>query len=675
MLLDFDAEDARARHAKLSREISRHDALYHTDDNPEISDAKYDKLRRELEDIESKYPDLKTDESPTNKVGGAIKDGFSKITHAVPMLSLGNAFNDEEVAEFVVRVQKFLGQASGIEIFAEQKIDGSSCSIRYENREMVSAATRGDGAVGEGITENIKTISNVPRTLPDDAPDVLEVRGEVFMPKSSFAALNAERESKGEALFANPRNAAAGSLRQLDVSITASRNLKFFGYALGDVSRPIAQTQQGICERLEQWGFETAHPQKLAKNTDALLAYYNDIMMQRADLEYDIDGIVYKVNDLTLQDRLGFISRAPRWAIAHKFPAEQAITKINDIVIQVGRTGALTPVAELEPVTVGGVVVSRATLHNEDEMTRKDIRIGDTVQIERAGDVIPKISKSIEHLSSSTPFVFPTHCPICDSIAAREGDMAVRRCTGGLICPAQAIERLKHFVSRNAFDIEGMGDKVIRAFFDDGLIKTPADIFTLQSRDKGSLTPIRAREGWGPQSAAKLFDAIEKRRTITLEKFIFGLGIRQVGQATAKRLASHYLNIDVLKASLNYEELIEIEDIGPAVATDILVFFNEPHNQDEVERLQDELEILDFVPPQSIDSPFAGKTVVLTGTMVQMTRAEAKAKLETLGAKVSGSVSSKTDYLIAGADAGSKLKKAQELGIRTLLEDEFIRQL
>jgi DNA ligase (NAD+) len=662
-------------HNQLVREINRHDALYHTDDNPEISDAEYDKLRRELEDIEAKYPDLKTDASPSNKVGATIKDGFSKITHAMPMLSLGNAFNDDEVTEFVARVQKFLGQSGDIEIFAEQKIDGSSCSIRYENRKLVSAATRGDGSVGEDITANIKTISNIPQILPDDAPDVLEVRGEVYMPKSSFKALNDERDANGEQLFANPRNAAAGSLRQLDSGITAKRNLKFFGYALGQISAPIATTQQGICNQLEQWGFDTAHPQKLAKNTDELLEYYNDIMMGRSDLEYDIDGIVYKVNDLGLQDRLGFISRAPRWAIAHKFPAEQAITKINDIVIQVGRTGALTPVAELEPVTVGGVVVSRATLHNEDEMTRKDIRIGDTVQIERAGDVIPKISKSIEHVADSAPFIFPTHCPICDSLAIREADEAVRRCTGGLICSAQAVERLKHFVSRNAFDIEGMGDKVIRAFFDDDLIKTPVDIFTLKARDKESLTPIRAREGWGPQSATKLFGAIDEKRVIPLEKFIFALGIRQVGQATAKRLASHYLNIDVLKSSLNYDELIGIEDIGPAVATDIIAFFDEPHNRNVVAQLQDELDIQDYIPPQVSDNPFAGKTVVLTGTLHQMTRAEAKAKLESMGAKVSGSVSSKTDFVIAGTDAASKLKKASELNIPTLDEDEFIEKI
>jgi DNA ligase (NAD+) len=672
MLLDFEVEDARDRHAYLSKEIHKHDALYHTHDAPEIADAEYDLLRRELENIEAKYPDLKNEQSPSHKVGATIKDGFSKITHAVPMLSLGNAFNEDEVQDFITRVQKFLGTNGNISIFAEQKIDGSSCSIRYENRIMVSAATRGDGSVGEDITANIKTLSGIPLSLPDDAPDVLEVRGEVYMPKSSFKTLNDERAEQGVQLFANPRNAAAGSLRQLDVSVTAKRNLKFFGYALGEVSSPIATTQKGICDQLKIWGFDTATPQSVAGSLDELLDYYNQIMMDRAGLEYDIDGIVYKVDDLDLQSRLGFISRAPRWAIAHKFPAEQAITKVNDIIVQVGRTGALTPVAELEPVTVGGVVVSRATLHNEDEIIRKDVRVGDTVKIQRAGDVIPKITESVSHMDNSKVFVFPQTCPICGSQAVRDEDEAVRRCTGGLICDAQAVERLKHFVSRNAFDIEGMGDKVIRAFFDDGLIKTPADIFTLQNRDKKTLTPIRAREGWGEQSAKKLFDAINDRRIITLDRFIFALGIRQVGQATAKRLASHYLTLDKIRFELNFDALIDIEDIGPIVARDIIAFFGEDHNQQVVQTLASELTIEDFKPIQISDSVLNGKTVVLTGSLSKMTRAEAKFKLETMGAKVSGSVSAKTDYVIAGTDAGSKLKKAQDLDITVLSEDEFI---
>lgn len=659
------------RHAVLVREIHRHDALYHTQDNPEISDADYDALRRELEAIEAQYPDLITPDSPSQKVGAAVADGFSKITHAMPMLSLGNAFFEEDAQDFIDRVKRFLGAEQAIAIFAEQKIDGSSCSLRYENRKLVSAATRGDGQVGEDITANIKTIKNIPQSLPADAPDVLEVRGEVYMPKSSFMALNAEREEKGEQKFANPRNAAAGSLRQLDSRITAARNLKFFGYALGQISAPIADTQQGIRDRLSSWGFDVPSPFVVADNMAGLMEYYNDVMSLRATLEYDIDGIVYKVNDLGLQERLGFVSRAPRWAIAHKFPAEQAITILKDITIQVGRTGALTPVAELEPITVGGVVVSRATLHNQDEIERKDVRVGDKVLLQRAGDVIPQIVKSMDHKPASMPFVFPDHCPVCGSVAIREEDEAVTRCTGGLICAAQAVERLKHFVSKSAFDIDGMGDKVVKAFWDRGLVKNPADIFTLEARDKQSLTPLRAWEGWGDQSAKKLFDAINNRRTITLERFIYALGIRQVGQATAKRLAQTYLGLDALMQPLDHEALLAIDDIGPAVAKDILAFFAEDHNRDVIAALRAEITVEDYVPVQTIDSPFTGKTVVLTGTLTEMTRAEAKAKLESLGAKVSGSVSAKTDYVIAGADAGSKLKKAQELNVAVLSEGEF----
>jgi DNA ligase (NAD+) len=668
-------DNMKERHASLVAEIKRHDALYHTHDNPEISDADYDALRRELDEIESHYPELITADSPSQKVGGAVKEGFSKITHALPMLSLGNAFSEDDVVDFIDRVKRFLGTSDDIEIFAEQKIDGSSCSLRYENRQLVSAATRGDGQVGEDITANIRTLNSVPHSLLKDAPDILEVRGEVYMPKSSFLKLNAEREKQGEQKFANPRNAAAGSLRQLDSNITAARNLKFFGYALGEVSKPIATTQTGIREQLNAWGFDVPSPVAMGVDIQTLMDFYNHIMQIRPDLEYDIDGIVYKVNDLALQDRLGFVSRAPRWAIAHKFPAEQAITTLREISIQVGRTGALTPVAELEPITVGGVVVSRATLHNQDEIERKDVRVGDKVLLQRAGDVIPQIVKSIEHLPDSQKFVFPDHCPVCGSAAIREVDEAVTRCTGGLICEAQAVERLKHFVSKNAFDIDGMGDKVIKAFWDRGLVKNPADIFTLEAQDKQSLTPLRAWDGWGDQSARKLFDAINKRRIISLERFIYALGIRQVGQATAKRLASHYLSIHALLEPLDHDALIEIEDIGPAVAKDIIAFFSEDHNREIIERLLNEITVEDYVPPQTVDSVFGGKTIVLTGTLTQMTRAEAKAKLENLGAKVSGSVSAKTDYVIAGLDAGSKLKKAQELNVPVLSEDEFIEKL
>lgn len=664
-------ENVKTRYQDLIDQIRHHDDLYHAKDAPEISDAAYDSLRRELLQIEADHPDLIRADSPSQTVGAAPAEGFKKITHSKPMLSLGNAFSAEDVADFITRVKRFLGTEDPIPFFAEQKIDGSSCAIRYENRRLVSAATRGDGTTGEDITANIKTLANVPKTLPADAPDIMEVRGEVFMPRASFETLNRDQADKGGKIFANPRNAAAGSLRQLDSTITAARHLKFFGYALGQVSAPIATTQKGIKDQLAAWGFETPDPVALAATAEDLMAYYNRIMTLRPDLDYDIDGIVYKVNDLALQDRLGFVSRAPRWAIAHKFPAEKAVTVIRNITIQVGRTGALTPVAELEPITVGGVVVSRATLHNEDEIARKDIRIGDKVSIERAGDVIPKITESLEHMEGSEPFIFPDTCPICGSDAIREVDEAVRRCQGGLICAAQATERLKHFVSRNAFDIEGMGQKVIEQFWAEGRVRSPVDIFTLEEREKGSLTPLKHAPGWGDLSAQNLFQAINDRRTIALDRFIYALGIRQVGQATAKRLAGYYLSLNAFIETANEEELLAIDDIGPAVAKDIIEFLKEPHNQEVLAGLQAQLTIEDFKPVAVSDSPFSGKTIVLTGTLEGMTRAEAKAKLESLGAKISGSVSAKTDYVIAGADAGSKLKKATELGVTILSEEDL----
>lgn len=686
MLLDLDKEDAKARHQKLVKDIKRHDALYHTHDKPEISDADYDALRRELDKIESEYPEFITTDSPSQNVGAAPAAGFNKISHTVPMLSLANAFYDEDVQDFIDRVKRFLGTDDKIEFIAEQKIDGSSCSIRYENRKLVSAATRGDGNVGEDITSNIKTLKGIPHELPSDAPNVIEVRGEVYMPQAAFQKLNKDRVEKDEAVFANPRNAAAGSLRQLDPTITAERSLRFFGYALGEISAPIADTQTGVRQKLMNWGFDAAEPIILSSDIEKLMEYYNQIMTMRPDLDYDIDGIVYKVNRIDLQERLGFVSRAPRWAIAHKFPAEQAITRINAISIQVGRTGTLTPVAELEPVTVGGVVVSRATLHNEDEIERKDVRVGDKVVIQRAGDVIPQVVKSLpeERQPDSKVFVFPDHCPICGSLAIREEGEVAKRCTGGLICDAQAVERLKHFVSRDAFDIEGMGDKVIRAFWEEGRIKTPADIFRLKENDKTSLTPIRAKEGWGDLSADNLFAAIENRRVIPLQRFIYALGIRQVGQATAKRLAAHYTSLDNWKNAMitaqdhegeAYADLLNIDDIGPSVAEDLIGFFAEDHNLSVLSDLQNELTIEDYVRIQTSESVFTDKTVVLTGTLSQMTRAEAKAKLETLGAKVSGSVSAKTDYVIAGEDAGSKLKKAKELNVDVLSEDDFIAMI
>jgi len=688
MLPDLGREDARARHAGLVKEIRHHDTLYYAHDNPDISDAHYDALRRELEKIEEKHPELITRDSPTQIVGTAPAVEFNKIIHTVPMLSLGNAFTESDVLDFIDRIKRFLGSNDDIVFLAEQKIDGSSCSIRYENRQMVSAATRGDGSVGEDITANIKTLKNVPHQLPMDAPDVIEIRGEVYMPQEAFKKLNADRADKGEQLFANPRNAAAGSLRQLDANITASRSLRFFCYALGEVSTSIAVTQLGIRNKLISWGFEAAEPVVQTYDPAKLMDYYNHIMTIRTDLDYDIDGIVYKVDRIDLQERLGFVSRAPRWAIAHKFPAEQAITRINAITIQVGRTGILTPVAELNPITVGGVVVSRATLHNEDEIIRKDIRVGDKVVIQRAGDVIPQVVRSLpeEREEDSTPFNLPDYCPICGSLAIREEGEVAKRCTGGLVCSAQVVERLKHFVSRDAFDIEGMGDKVIRSFWEEGRIKTPADIFRLKAKDQDSSPPLHVKEGWGKLSADNLFASIEKRRVIPLHKFIYALGIRQIGQATAKRLAAHYVSlqnwVDAMREaneddqSSVYADLLGIDDIGPSVADDLVGFFSEQHNLDVIQDLAHELIVENYVDVRrTTESVFTGKTVVLTGKLIQMTRAEAKAKLEIMGAKVSSTISTRTDYVIVGEDAGSKLKKATELQIPLLSEGDFIAMI
>ncbi len=684
-LFDMDQEDARARYAALIKEIEKHDLLYHQQDSPEISDAAYDALRNELEALEKQYPELKTDQSPSAKVGAAPAKGFRKVRHKVPMLSLSNVFTEEEFFEFRERVLNFLNldKDHDLEILAEPKVDGLSCSLRYENRQFVQAATRGDGYEGEDITENVKTITDVPKSLPKDAPDILEVRGEIYMRRGDFMALNQKQEEEGKQVFANPRNAAAGSVRQLNAEITKSRPIHLFGYALGEVSTPFAKTQKEIRDKLSAWGFSLPEPSYVGKGPKEALKYYTEIEKERSDLPYEIDGIVYKVNDLALQERLGFVSRAPRWATAHKFPAEKAVTVLKDIDIQVGRTGVLTPVARLEPISVGGVVVSNATLHNKDEIERKDIRIGDHVIIQRAGDVIPQVLGFVEEKrkKGAKKYIFPDHCPVCNSLAIREeGEVAVR-CTGGLICDAQVVERLKHFISRNAFDIEGMGTKVIEAFWADGLIKAPADIFTLEKRDKNSLTPIRARDGWGEQSAKNLFESINARRDIELNRFIYALGIRQIGEATAKRLAASYGMLEALQSAMQaaqdheseaYQDLLNIEDIGPSVADDLIGFFAEPHNIDVLNDLTAELSIKPYDAPDMEDSPVAGKTVVFTGTLETLSRAEAKAKAESLGAKVAGSVSKKTDYVVAGADAGSKLKKAKELGVNVLSEQEWI---
>lgn len=670
-LFDLAALDAKIRHADLVKEIRRHDALYHGSDAPEISDADYDKLSRELEELEAKYPDLITKDSPSQKIGAAPSSGFGKVKHSVPMLSLSNAFSEEDLQEFVARIRKFLGLAETdpVDFVAEPKIDGLSCTLRYENRKLVQAATRGDGEEGEDITANIRTIADIPQELPPAAPDLVEVRGEIYMGRKDFAALNARLEAEGKKIFANPRNAAAGSVRQLDSKITASRPLRFFGYALADNLH--FETQEAVRNALKDWGFHLP----IIPQDGTLMDFYNTVRQLRPTLDYDIDGVVYKTNRIDYQKRLGFVARAPRWAIAHKFPAEQAITKLNAIEIQVGRTGALTPVARLEPITVGGVVVSNATLHNEDEIARKDVRIGDMVVIQRAGDVIPQVVEVLldKRPASSVPYVYPDHCPACGSLAIREEGEVIRRCTGGLICPAQAVERLKHFVSRLAFDIEGLGSKIIEEFWEKGIVKTPADIFRLETIE--ITPPLREWEGWGEKSVANLFASIQQRRTIALNRFIYALGIRQIGEATAKRLAAHYGSWRVVRSALqagDREDLLSVEDIGPSVADDLLGFFAEPHNLEILNDLESFLSIQDYIRPQTHNSPVVGKTVVFTGTLVKMTRAEAKVRAESLGAKVAGSVSAKTDYVVAGEDAGSKLKKAVELNVPVLSEEAWL---
>lgn len=668
----------------LAKEIAYHDEKYHGEDSPEITDAEYDLLRRRNEEIEKNFPDLVRGDSPSLKVGAAALSKFEKVTHSVPMLSLSNAFSDEDMVEFDERVKRFLGTQNSISYWAEPKIDGLSCSLRYEDGILVQAATRGDGETGENVTQNIKTIKEIPHTLKGKFPRVLEVRGEIYISKIDFLALNKEQEEKGKKIFANPRNAAAGSLRQLDSSITAKRPLRFFAYALGEFSNDlIIETQEELRHKIEAWGFVPNNPTRLCFSLNDIETYYKEMEELRPTLHYDIDGIVYKVNDTLLQSRLGFVSRAPRWAIARKFPAEKSQTLLKNIFVQVGRTGSLTPVADLEPVGVGGVMVSRATLHNEDEIERKDIRVGDTVIIQRAGDVIPQIIGHIpeKRPSNSVKFTFPTHCPECGSIAVREEGEVARRCTGGLICPAQAVERLKHFVSKYAFDIEGLGDKIIKEFYEEKLIQNPADIFKLHATNNTLLNPLEKREGWGAKSVENLFNAIEQKRTIPLDRFIYALGIRQIGQATAKKLAIQYHSLTQLreemikaydKESASYNDLLSIDDIGPAVADDLIGFFQEPQNLHILDALEKELTIEDFIFEIDTDNPVAGKTVVFTGTLEKLSRDEAKAQAERLGAKVGSAISAKTDYLIAGEKAGSKLKKAQELGVPVLSEDEWI---
>jgi DNA ligase (NAD+) len=677
-------EEAAAELERLAREIAHHDRLYHQNDAPEISDAAYDELRARNDALEARFPRLKRADTPSERVGAAPSSGFKKVRHSVPMLSLANAFGEEEVRDFLARIVRFLDLDGPPEILAEPKIDGLSCALHYRQGQFQLAATRGDGATGEDITANARTIDEIPEALSGrDWPEILEVRGEVYMRREDFAAFNRQQENSGGKIFANPRNAAAGSLRQLDPTITRERPLRFFAYAWGHTSEPLGETMAEARERLHAWGFHVTEPSALCRSPEELIGFHQRLLAQRPELPFDIDGLVYKVNRLDLQQRLGFVSRAPRWAVAHKFPAERAETILREIAIQVGRTGALTPVAILEPITVGGVVVSRATLHNEDEITRKDLREGDHVIIQRAGDVIPQIVAVVPERrpAESEPYVFPEICPECGSHAVREDDEAVRRCSGGLICPAQAVERLKHFVSRHAFDIEGLGDKQVKFLFESGRIKAPGDIFRLQAIDGQGAPPLSAQPGWGALSAENLFRAIDDRRLVPLDRFIYALGIRHIGRENARLLARYYASASRLRTALTdaqdseseaYRELVGIDGIGPIVALSLLAFFAEPHNQAVLQDLMDTLEIEDLVLADTSDSPVAGKTVVFTGKLETFTRDEAKARAEGLGAKVAGSVSRNTDYLVAGPGAGSKAKKAEELGVHILSEEDWL---
>ncbi|PWE34317.1 DNA ligase (NAD(+)) LigA [Maritimibacter sp. 55A14] len=734
----LDETAARAELDRLAEALNAANRAYHTEDAPRISDAEYDALKARNAAIEDAFPHLKRADSPSEQVGGPVADGFAKVTHAVRMMSLGNAFEDAEVAEFDARVRRYLGLEDGapLAFTAEPKIDGLSLNLRYEGGRLVQAATRGDGETGENVTANARTVDDIPERL-DDAPEVLEVRGEVYMSHEDFAALNGRQSERGDKTFANPRNAAAGSLRQLDARITRDRPLRFFAYGWGELSEPLAGTQYDAIARLAELGFRTNPLTVRCDGPDGMLAQYSAIEQGRATLGYDIDGVVYKVDDLDYQRRLGFRSTTPRWALAHKFPAETAWTRLEKIEIQVGRTGALSPVARLTPVTVGGVVVSNATLHNEDYIAGrdaggnpirggKDIREGDWVQVYRAGDVIPKVADvDLEKRpEDAAPYAFPTVCPECGSDAIREEGDAVRRCTGGLICPAQAVEKLRHFVSRAAFDIEGLGAKQVEQFYRDGWIAEPADIFTLAERFGSGARQLKNREGWGEKSASNLFEAIDEKRKIDLRRVIFALGIRHVGEVAAGDLARHFgtwesfaVGVEAaipaahahraaaeavgaeqaaakvegrrarvtetreavwaeadlpMGAKVAWDDLVGIDGIGATVAASLADAFAQEAERASIDRLIAHLDVRPDEPPDTEGSPVAGKTVVFTGTLEKMTRAEAKARAEALGAKVSGSVSAKTDLVVAGPGAGSKAKKAAELGIETVDEDGWL---
>ena len=689
---------AREDLARLASLITEANRAYHGNDAPDLTDADFDAMKHRNAAIEARFPSLKRADSPSDQVGAAPSEGFGKIKHDVRMLSLENAFDAADITDFDDRVRKFLGLSSAVSYTAEPKIDGLSLSLRYVNGRLTQAATRGDGETGENVTDNARTIADIPQRLQgDNIPALMDIRGEVYMSHADFAALNARNAAKADKTFANPRNAAAGSLRQLDASITASRPLRFFAYAWGALSDPLAKTQSGAIARLHDLGFQTNPLTTLCNGPDAMLAQYRAIEAQRATLGYDIDGVVYKVDDLALQTRLGFRSSTPRWAIAHKFPAELAWTRLESIDIQVGRTGALSPVARLKPVTVGGVVVSNATLHNEDYIQGRDsrgnpirqgrdIRVGDWVQVYRAGDVIPKIADVdlAQRPATSTPYQFPDLCPDCGSPAIREPGDAVRRCTGGLICPAQAVERLKHFVARGAFDIEGLGAKQIEAFFNDSdlPIKTPADIFTLAARDTAQpLRKLKNRDGWGEKSVTNLVAAIEDKRQIPLNRLIFALGIRHVGDSSASLLANHYTSWATFEAAMTaaeigsgpeWRDLTAIDGVGDVLAASLVTAFHHPAERAAIDALAAHLSVQDAVQNAPSDSPVAGKTLVFTGTLEKMSRAEAKSRAEALGAKVAGSVSAKTDLVIAGPGAGSKAKAAEALGVAIIDEDAWL---
>ncbi|WP_353645456.1 NAD-dependent DNA ligase LigA [Mesorhizobium sp. WSM2239] len=705
---DLTEAEAAAELEKLAREIAEHDRRYHAEDAPTISDAEYDALRLRNAAIEAKFPELVREDSPSLKVGAAPAGAFGPVVHSRPMLSLDNAFSDQDVIDFVASVRRFLALPAdrGLVFTAEPKIDGLSMSLRYENRRLVTAATRGDGTTGENVTANIRTIREIPQQLPKDAPDVVEIRGEVYMRRDDFMELNKRMAETGR-VFANPRNSAAGSLRQIDPSVTKTRPLRFFAYAWGETSASLGETQFEVVQRFADWGFPVNERMVRCSSVEAIIEHYHAIEAERASLPYDIDGVVYKVDRLDLQERLGFRSRSPRWATAHKFAAEKATTVLTGIDIQVGRTGALTPVARLQPVTVGGVVVTNATLHNEDYIKGignsgqpiregRDIRVGDTVLIQRAGDVIPQILDVVmeKRPADAAPYKFPETCPHCGSHAVREEGEAVRRCTGGLICPAQAVERLRHFVARGAMDIEGLGEKQIEFFFnseDPALrIRSPADIFTLKARQEKSLAKLENIDGFGTTSVKKLFAAIDDRRRVEFSRFLYALGIRHIGETNAKRLARHFVSFATFReiaegavppegkgdpGNAAWQELNGVGGIGAVVAEAIVEFFAEEHNREVLDALLKEVTPLDEARFGEVSSPVSGKTVVFTGSLERMSRDEAKAMAEKFGAKVAGSVSKKTDLVVAGPGAGTKLKQAAELGIEVIDEDQWFERV